>query len=200
MQRRIRAVFVGFLFAGGMSLQSAATEKSLYERLGGQPAIEAVANGLVDRILADSRVNKWFAHAAASTENANAYKAKLAAFICVGVGGPCKYTGLDMVAAHRGRAVTSDAFDAVAEDLLAELNHLKVPEREKQEVIPPIQIGIYSYLFFWRFPAEEVKIRKIIRPRCGTYVQLRADYSSGNEVRSSARQGKSIKRNPYCDC
>jgi hemoglobin len=135
MQRGVQVVLVGVLLAGGISLQSADAEKPLYERLGGQPAMEAVANGLVDRILADNRVNKWFAHAAASTENANAYKAKLAVFICSGVGGPCKYTGLDMVAAHRGRAVTSEAFDAVAQDLVAQLNQLKVPEKEKKEVM-----------------------------------------------------------------
>jgi hemoglobin len=135
MQRSVPAVLVGFLFAGGMSLQSAAAERPLYERLGGQPAMEAVANGLVDRILADNRVNKWFAHAAESTENAQAYKAKLAIFICAGVGGPCKYTGLDMVAAHKGRAVTSEAFDAVAQDLVAQLDQLKVPEKEKHEVM-----------------------------------------------------------------
>lgn len=135
MRRWAPAVFVGFLLAGGLTLQSADAEKPLYERLGGQPAMEAVANGLVDRILADNRVNKWFAHAAASTENANAYKAKLAVFICAGVGGPCKYTGLDMVAAHRGRGVTSEAFDAVAQDLVAQLNQLKVPEKEKHEVM-----------------------------------------------------------------
>jgi len=135
MQRWAPAVLVGFLFVGGMSLQGADAEKPLYERLGGQPAIQAVANGLVDRILADNRVNPWFTHAAASTENANAYKAKLAVFICAGVGGPCKYTGLDMVAAHKGRAVTSEAFDAVAQDLVAQLDQLKVPEKEKNEVM-----------------------------------------------------------------
>jgi hemoglobin len=110
-------------------------EKSLYERLGGQPAIQAVASGLVDRILADTRVNKWFAHAAASTENANAYKAKLADFLCQSTQGPCHYTGLDMTAAHKGRGVTNEAFNAVVEDLVGVLNKLNVPSKEKGEVL-----------------------------------------------------------------
>src|SRR5947209_6365568 len=126
MHRSIPAVVIGFLLGGGLVIQGADPKKSLYERLGGQPAVEAVANGLVDRILADKRVNGWFTHAAASTENANAYKAKLALFLCAGVGGPCKYTGLDMVAAHRGRGVTSEAFDAVAQDLSAQMDQLRV--------------------------------------------------------------------------
>src|SRR4051812_47855340 len=76
----------------GMSFAQTA-EKSLYDRLGGKPAVEAVASGLVDRILADGRVNKWFSHASSSPENTKAYKAKLADFICSATGGPCKYTG-----------------------------------------------------------------------------------------------------------
>ena len=115
--------------------QTGKTEKSLYERLGGQPAVEAVASGLVDRILADNRVNKWFTHASSSPENTKAYKTTLTAFICKSVGGPCNYTGQDMVSAHKGRGVTSDAFNAVAEDLSAVLDRLKVPAKEKAEVM-----------------------------------------------------------------
>jgi hemoglobin len=116
-------------------LEAAETGKSLYDRLGGQPAVQAVASGLVDRILVDDRVNKWFAHAASSPANAAAYKAKLAEFICQGTGGPCKYTGSDMVTAHKGRAVTSEAFDAVVQDLVAVLENLNVPEKEKEQVL-----------------------------------------------------------------
>jgi hemoglobin len=40
-----------------------------------------------------------------------------------------------MVAAHQGRGVTSDAFNAVAEDLSGVLDQLKVPAKEKGEVM-----------------------------------------------------------------
>jgi len=131
----VSAVVVAVLLTGVSLAQTAKSEKSLYDRLGGKPAVDAVANGLVDRILADKRINKWFAHAASSPENTKAYKAKLADFICVSVGGPCKYTGMDMVTAHKGRGVTSEAFGAVAEDLSAQLDQLKVPAKEKKEVM-----------------------------------------------------------------
>src|SRR5689334_12627795 len=117
MQRRVGlAVLVTMLLTGIAFGQATGGNKSLYERLGGQPAVQAVANNLVDRILSDTRVNKWFAHAASSPENTAAYKAKLTDFICQSVGGPCKYTGRDMMTAHRGRGVTNEAFGAVAED------------------------------------------------------------------------------------
>jgi hemoglobin len=116
-------------------LQVSSAENSLYDRLGGQPAVQAVASGLVDSILVDTRVNKWFAHAAASPANTDAYKAKLAEFICQNTGGPCKYTGHDMVSAHKGRGVTGEAFDAVVQDLVGVLDKLKVPQREKEQVL-----------------------------------------------------------------
>ena len=136
MQRWIiSAPIVAVLLVGTVFGQAAKNQKSLYERLGGQPAVEAVANGLVDRILADTRVNTWFKRTASTPENIATYKAKLSSFICSAVGGPCKYTGRDMVAAHKGRAVTNEAFNAVAEDLSAQLDQLKVPAQEKREVM-----------------------------------------------------------------
>src|SRR6185312_8929992 len=112
MKSFLPAVLFGVLLAAAGSApvaHAAEAQKSLYERIGGQPAVEAVANGLVDRILKDNRVNRWFAHAATSPQNTAEYKAKLASFLCVGLGGHCKYTGLDMMAAHRGRGVTDEA-------------------------------------------------------------------------------------------
>jgi hemoglobin len=40
-----------------------------------------------------------------------------------------------MTTAHKGRGVTSEAFAAVAEDLVATLDQLKVPAKEKGEVM-----------------------------------------------------------------
>ncbi len=136
MQKYVFSVVLVLVLLTTVSFaQAVSAQKSLYERLGGQPAIDAVASGLVDRILADNRVNKWFVHASSSAENTKAYKAKLASFICMNVGGPCKYSGLDMEAAHKNRGVTSEAFDAVAQDLSAQLDQLKVPAKEKGEVM-----------------------------------------------------------------
>ena len=40
-----------------------------------------------------------------------------------------------MTAAHKGRNITNEAFAAVAEDLAATLDQLKVPAKEKGEVM-----------------------------------------------------------------
>jgi len=122
-------------FGPGMRAADNEQPASLYQRLGGLPAIQAVVDDFVTRILADERVNRWFAHAAADPENARAYKAKLADFICQGTGGPCKYTGAGMFAAHKDRGVTEDAFNAVVSDLIATLEKFKVPEKEKGQLL-----------------------------------------------------------------
>jgi hemoglobin len=139
-------ILAAALAAGLASGQTAVkTQENLYQRLGGMPAIRAVVDDLVGRILADDRVNGWFAHAASDPAIAAAYKAKLADFLCQGTGGPCKYTGADLVTAHRGRGVTEEAFQAVVEDLVATLEKLKVPNREKTDllgVLAPMKTAI----------------------------------------------------------
>lgn len=134
---RIMILAVAIAASVSPSLRAADEDKaaSLFTRLGGMPAVTAVVNDFVDRILADDRVNNWFAHAASSPEAAKAYKAKLADFICQGTGGPCKYTGADMISAHRGRGVTEGAFNAVVSDLVATLDKFKVPEKEKGQLL-----------------------------------------------------------------
>jgi len=109
--------------------------QTLYERLGGMPAIQAVVDDFVGRVLADERVNKWFAHAAGDANEAAQYKSKLGDFICQAAGGPCHCAGADLREAHRGRGITDKAFDAVVEDLTATLEKLHVPERERGQLL-----------------------------------------------------------------
>lgn len=111
------------------------SNEPLYSRLGGRPAVTAVVDAFLNRMLADNRVNTWFQPLAGNPERAAAYKAKLHDFICQAAGGPCKYEGQDMFAAHKGRGVTNEAFAAVVEDLIAVLDQFKVPEKEKSQLL-----------------------------------------------------------------
>src|SRR5688500_18378821 len=77
------------------------TDKSLYERLGGLDAIKAVVEDFVANCAADPAINARFAN----TDMAN-LKAKLVEQICAATGGPCTYTGKDMVTVHTGMKVT----------------------------------------------------------------------------------------------
>ena len=118
---------------------------TLYDRLGGMPAIRAVVDDLMVRILGDPRISPWFGRAAADPERAAAYKANLADLVCQATGGPCKYTSLDMVTAHKGRGVTLEGFNSMVDDVEASLDKLKVPSKEKQEllgILAPLKAAI----------------------------------------------------------
>ena len=106
------------------------TEQSLYDRLGGKPAITAVVDDFVGRVAADNRINGKFANA-----DLPRLKMMLVDQICQASGGPCTYTGRDMKTAHAGMGINGSEFDALVRDLVATLNKFKVPEREKEEVL-----------------------------------------------------------------
>ena len=110
--------------------QMATKEKSLYDRLGGKPAITAVVDDFAARVAADRRINRFFANT-----DIPAFKAKLVDQICEASGGPCKYTGKDMKSLHAGMGIANADFDALVEDLVATLDKFKVPEKEKGELL-----------------------------------------------------------------
>jgi truncated hemoglobin YjbI len=89
----------------------------------------------VGRILADAHVNKWFEHVSKDAHEAAAYKKDLADFLCKATGGACEYHRKDMVAAHHDLHVTAEAFGIVAKHLEETLDHLKVHETEKHELM-----------------------------------------------------------------
>ena len=116
--------------SSGTSTMASAPTASLYERLGGKPAIVAVVDDFVGNVAKDARINGYFAHA-----NIPHLKAALVDQICEASGGPCKYTGATMKVAHRGMGVTTAAFNALVEDLVTTLNKFKVPEREQGQLL-----------------------------------------------------------------
>jgi hemoglobin len=103
---------------------------SLYDRLGGKPAITAVVDQFVANVAADNRINGFFANA-----DIPGLKANLVDQICQASGGPCTYGGLDMKTAHQGMGVKEEHFNALVEDLIAALDQFNVPEREKNELL-----------------------------------------------------------------
>ena len=103
---------------------------SLYSRIGGQAAIVAVVDQLAVNIAADHRISGLFA----DTDMA-AFKAKLVDQVCMMSGGPCRYGGPGMHAAHAGRHISDADFDAFMADLVAALDHFNVPASEKAELL-----------------------------------------------------------------
>lgn len=105
-------------------------KKTLYERLGGVPAITAVVDDFVGNVARDRRINGFFAHA-----NVPRLKFLLVQQICQASGGPCYYTGRDMRTTHRGMGIAGRHFNALVQDLGRSLNKFKVPPREQKELV-----------------------------------------------------------------
>ena len=115
---------------GGAMQSGAMASTSLYDRLGGKPAIQAVVDDFIGNVAGDARINKRFANA-----NVPRLKTMLVDQICEATGGPCKYTGASMVDAHRGMNINDGEFTALVEDLVKSLDKFKVPQKEKTELL-----------------------------------------------------------------
>ena len=102
---------------------------SLYSRLGGKPAIRLVVEDFVQNVAGDRRINQFFA-----TTNIPRLKRLLVEQICQASGGPCRYSGRSMRAAHRGLGIRNADFNALVQDLGKSLNKYGVPAREQREL------------------------------------------------------------------
>lgn len=107
-----------------------AQAKSLFDRLGGLPAITAVVEEFVTRTTTDPRIQDRFFNT-----DAVELKKLLVEFVCLATGGPCKYTGRSMVDSHAGMELVDEEFAALVENLVAALDKFKVPEKEKGEIL-----------------------------------------------------------------
>lgn len=112
------------------SLTLAEEKASLYDRLGGKGAITAVVDVFADRLVADPQVGGRFASA-----DVKRFKMLNTELVCMATGGPCKYSGQDMKAAHNGMRISQKEFNIVAGHLKATLRKFKVPRQEQKELM-----------------------------------------------------------------
>ena len=99
------------------------SDKSLYERIGGEAAVSAAVDVFYRKVLADERISHFF-----DTVDMAAQHAKQKAFLTVAFGGPSAYSGKDMRAAHAKMKLSETHFDAVMENLGATLKELGVAD------------------------------------------------------------------------
>jgi hemoglobin len=105
---------------------------TLYERLGGAPALDAAVDIFYRKVLADARINRFFANVDMAGQ-----AAKQKAFLTMVMGGPNAYTGKDMREGHKSlvaAGLDDSHVDAVIENLGATLQELGVSAAEIQEV------------------------------------------------------------------
>ena len=111
--------------------------KTLYERLGGYDAIAAVANDLLPRLRADSRLARFWQHR--GEDGIQREKQLLIDFLCSSAGGPMYYTGRDMRTSHGGMKISEGDWSAFLGHLNATLQTFHVPQAERDEVVAFVQ-------------------------------------------------------------
>jgi len=105
---------------------------TLYERLGGAPAVEAAVEIFYRKVLADDRISRFF-----EGVDMDKQMVKQKSFLTMAFGGPNNYTGLDMRKGHAHlvkMGLNDSHVDAVIENLGATLKELGVPDAAIGEV------------------------------------------------------------------
>ncbi len=100
--------------------------ESLYDRIGGEAAVNAAVELFYRKVLVDHRINRFF-----DKTDMEQQIVKQKAFFTMAFGGPNTYTGEDMRKGHAHlvkMGLNDSHFDAVMEHLGATLVELNVPE------------------------------------------------------------------------
>ncbi len=105
---------------------------TLYERLGGEAAVDAAVDIFYRKVLSDDRINEYF-----EGVDMDAQAAKQKSFLTMVFGGPNNYSGKDMREGHKHlveRGLNDSHVDAVIENLGSTLKELGVEDADIQEV------------------------------------------------------------------
>ncbi len=100
---------------------------TLYEKIGGEPAVDAAVDLFYKKILANDSVNSFF-----EGVDMDKQQRMMKGFLTFAFGGPNNYSGKGMKVAHRRlveeKGLNDSHFDAVMGDLGATLVELGVPD------------------------------------------------------------------------
>lgn len=107
---------------------------TLYEKLGGAAAVDLAVEKFYEKVLADERVQRFFAHTDMQQQ-----KQHQKAFMTYAFGGAKHWNGRPMREAHKDlvaeMGLTDSHFDAITENLVATLVELKVSQELIDEVV-----------------------------------------------------------------
>jgi hemoglobin len=115
-----------FLMAG----IAVASPVRLYDRLGGEAGVAAIADALIDRVSADPTLGRSF-----KDSNLGRIKRLLAEQICDLSGGPCRYSGDSMKEVHAGHHISEAEFYGMVADLRQVLKERRVSTGAANELL-----------------------------------------------------------------
>jgi hemoglobin len=125
---RIAATMLSLALSLGSG--AARAESTLYAEIGGRDVLVRTVDEFVGIMQADDRINFAFAEA-----DLTKFKGLLVEQLCSLTGGPCRYTGRSMRAAHAKLDIDNAMFNALAEDLYKAFDRVGVPYRLQNRVV-----------------------------------------------------------------
>lgn len=109
---------------------AAQAQQTLYEEIGGEPKMRAIAEEFTRVLLADDRTNFTFAET-----NTEEFTQLFFEQLSEVTGGPVKYTGRSMHESHEKLNITNEMFNALVEDLYIAFERNDVPYRLQNKVM-----------------------------------------------------------------
>ena len=103
---------------------------SMYEAIGGRPALVAAVDDFYGRLLADPTLGPFFPGGVGAR-----HRAYVVTVLGEALGGPERYRGPDIAGAHRGLGISDAHFDRAAGHLGATLDELGVPSHLADGII-----------------------------------------------------------------
>lgn len=138
----LAASLLGSLGACKKNEDAPVAQASLYDRLGGLPAVSAVVDQFITNVVAEtmtanSKLKRTFDPL---VQSGNSYRVAslrnhLIDQIGQATGGPLEYKGKAMAIAHQGMNITDDEFNALVAELGKAMTSKGVPTAQQTEVV-----------------------------------------------------------------
>lgn len=111
------------------------TDKSLYERIGGEEALERLLDRFYHRVTNDPEIGHYFIHV-----SMDKLKLMQHEFFSMATGGPETYSGRPLSHVHRHLSISRREFQRFTEHLITTLEEEGINETDVYEIIAKINI------------------------------------------------------------
>lgn len=122
--------FLALLLVALLPFGAALADETLFDRMGGKPALSRIATHIVDAAIADPVIGAYFKDA-----NVPRLKGLLTAHFCQVTGGGCSYPGRNMQESHAGLNIDDRAFNRLVEILQSAMDAEGIPFSTQNEFL-----------------------------------------------------------------
>lgn len=115
---------------GAQAQAQASADASAFQAFGAKPGLVRLMDDFMQRLLADPRTAPFF-----EKVNQAHVKQQLVDQFCELLGGPCRYDGVDMKAAHQDLEIRKRDFNALVENLQAAMAAQGIPFARQNQLL-----------------------------------------------------------------